>query len=117
VALIRGCHVIGLGSSDSPDWIAREIIGRGLMIGAAKNGTAVWAYFIDKVPLYWHNYPMVIFDVDEKYVVKINIPLPKKNDYAIMKMPGALFDYIPVSVRGFMNLLGLPRYPQTIGFF
>ena len=41
VALIRGCHVIGLHSADSPDWIAREIIANGLMVGNAKNGTGV----------------------------------------------------------------------------
>ncbi len=117
VALIRGCHVIGLHSADSPDWIAREIVAHSaLRIGNANQGTAVWAYFVDMVIAGFKHHPMLIFEVDENLVEKINIPLPRKSDYAIMKMSGKLFSYVPVNVLGFMNLPGLPRYREAIGF-
>jgi hypothetical protein len=91
---------------------------RGLLVDTSKGGTAAWVYYVNMVPDYWQNNPMVIFDVEEQYVQKIYIPLPRKQDYAIMKMPGTLFSYIPIHTLGFLNLPGFPLYRQgPIGFF
>lgn len=118
MALVRGCHAIGVSDPGQAPWMAQEILKKGLLVDTAKHGTAAWAYHVDMVPTYWEHSPMVIFEVDEQYVIEINNPLPKKKDFAFMKMPGTLFSYIPITVLGFVNLPGLSSYPKNaIGFF
>jgi len=98
--------------------MAQEILKKGLLIDRARNGTAAWAYYVNMVPIYWEHSPMVVFDVDEKYVVAIQNPLPKKPDFAFMKMPGSVFTYIPIIIQGFLNLPSLSSYPRNaVGFF
>jgi len=99
--------------------MAEEILKKGLLVDTAQRGTAAWAYYAEMVPIYWEHYPMVVFDVDEQHVVRINNPLPKrKDDFVFMKMPGPQFSYIPITVLGFLNLPGLASYPRNaVGFF
>jgi hypothetical protein len=117
VALIRGCHVIAKGDQSLAPGIARKIIqSGGLQINQGMWGTGVWAYYVDMVPSWRKLEPMVVFDVDEKYVTKKPNPLPYKRDFAYMKMSGSPFDYIPISILGFFNLPNFPVYPHPIGF-
>ncbi len=67
--------------------------------------------------------PMVVFDVDDKYVERIVAPLPNKlPQYAYMKMydrHDLTLTHVPVHVLGFVHVLNplLPIYQGTIGFF
>lgn len=116
MALFRGCHLIGASDPGQAPWMAQEILKKGLY---TDDGFAAFAYFVDMVPIYWEQHPMVIFEVDEQRVVVINNPLPnKKQDFAFMKIPGPQFSYIPIIVLGFLNLSNLPLYPKSaVGFF
>lgn len=98
--------------------MAQEILKKGLLVERARNGTAAWAYFVNMVPIYWEHSPMVIFDVDEQYVEAIHNPLPRKPDFAFMKMPSTVLTYISIRIQGFFNLPWLSSYPSNaIGFF
>ena len=53
-----------------------------------------------------------------KYQGKKILVKEQKPDFAFMKMPGVLFTYIPIVVRGFLNIPWLTSYQRTaIGFF
>jgi hypothetical protein len=96
--------------------IAPQIVQRGLLVNQAFMGTAAWAYYVNMVPRARQREPMVVFDVEERYVVRRNCPLPQNPNYAFMEMPGPLYSYIPVIVLGFVNLPGFPPYQGVIGF-
>ena len=117
MALIRGCHIIAKGDQSLAPGIAIKIIqSGGLQINQGIWGTGVWAYYVDMVLSQRKLEPMVVFDVDEKYVTKTPNPLPQKRDFAYMKMSGSPFDYIPIYILGFFNLPNFPVYPHPIRF-
>lgn len=118
MALIRGCHVLAKGDSKLAAGIAWKIIQtKGLLVGNAGWGTGAYAFYVHMVPNNHRYEPLVIFDVDEKYVTKRPAPLPRKPDYAYMKMYGTLFAIIPIYILGFFNLPNFPVYTDPIGFF
>lgn len=116
MALVRGCHVIAKGDQTQAAVIARKILQQGLLVNQAFMGTAAWAYYVTMVPYVRRHEPMVVFDVEERYVTKRDCPLPGNPDYAFMEMRGPLYSYIPVTVLGFINLPGFSSYRGTIGF-
>src|SRR3990172_5231788 len=117
MGLIRGCHLIAGGSYSRAMTIVPLIQKHGLLVDASMFGTAAWAYYADMVPSRWQSAPLVVFDVDERYVNKELAPLHNRKDYAFMKMPGLRFTYIPIQILGFCNLSGFPKYNGPIGFF
>jgi hypothetical protein len=120
VAWTRGCHVIGKGKQAQALLIIPQIItAQGLLINTAMMGTAAWGFYINMVPSRQGQLPMVVFDVEDKYVKRKNAPLPNNLQYAYMEMYAPNITHIPISVLGFVNVLNplLPIYAGTIGFF
>ncbi len=117
MGLLTGCHLIAAGSHSKAALIAPLIQKHGLLVDSSMFGTAAWAYYVDMVPNRWRSAPLVVFEVDEGYVIKQTAPLPNRQDYAFMKMPGVKLSYIQISVIGFCNLAGFPQYNGLIGFF
>jgi hypothetical protein len=115
-AVITGCHVIAKGNHAEAMKIAPEILDKGLLVNHSFYGTAAWAYYVDMVPKSQASKCMVVFDVDERFVFKFVCPLPHISDFAIMKMPGQLFSYIPINVKGFVNLPGFQSFQGNITF-
>lgn len=97
-----------------------QIMAQGLLINTAMRGTAAWGYYINMVPSYQGQKPMVVFEVDDTYVKRIMAPLPNKLlQYAFMEMYAPNLTHIPVHVLGFVNVMNplLPIYTGAIGFF
>jgi hypothetical protein len=120
VALIRGCHVIAKGDQAQASVIIPQIMARGLLLNTAYMGTAVWAFYITMVPAYQGHKPMVVFDVEERYVTRRPAPiLHKQPNYAYMEMYAPGLTHIPVQVVGFVNVFNpvVPIYNGPIGFF
>ncbi|MBM4257963.1 MAG: hypothetical protein FJ147_18985 [Deltaproteobacteria bacterium] len=120
MALIRGCHVIAKGNHAEALEIIPKILAHGLLIHTARIGTAAYAYYIHMVPAYRRHEPMVVFEVDERYVENKPAPIPHKlPTYAFMKMYAPGLTYIPIHVLGFVNVSEplLPIYNGPIGFF
>jgi hypothetical protein len=88
--------------------IAPDIMANGLCIDYSRHGSAAWAYYIDMVPDRWRTEPLVIFEVEAQRVVKVPIWLPKKDDYAIMKMPGQALTYVPDSSARILESTSVP---------
>lgn len=115
MALNRGCHRIAKGNQAEAKKIAPLILQHGLLVRQAWRGVAAYAYYIEMVLDYYANDPLVVFDVEERFVQRV--PLPQRRpDFAIMMMPGAEGTYIPITVQGFVNLPGFPPYQGRIGF-
>lgn len=117
MAPIRGCHAIDFDNNYAAYHTAVRISTHGLLVQQTNHGVAAWAYYVDMVPSTRSLDPLVIFDVDDTQVQKMTIVLPQKPDYAVMKMAGPLYSYIPVDVVGYYNIPGLPTYSGSIGFF
>ena len=90
------------GNSSEAVSIAPDIIANGLRVDYSRMDHH-WAYYIDMVPARWHSDPLVIFEVEAQRVVKVPIWLPRRADYAIMKMPAQGHSYVPIRVVGFLN--------------
>ena len=119
VVRVTGCHVIEKGDHKLAPKTALKIIqSGGLMVNQAAQGTAAYAFYADMVPNSRRRFfPMVVFEVDEKYITRRPAPLPQKHDYAYMQMSGSLFAIIPVYILGFVNLPNFYVYTHPIGFF
>ncbi len=102
--------------------IAPRILEKGLLVHNAPWGTAAWAFHIDMVPGDKRQMPMVVFDVDSRYVEEKNYGTLKDGSgrrYFFLKLRGnlKLDDYVPIQVLGFVNLPLFPVYDGPIGFF
>ena len=97
-----------------------KIMADGLLINNAYLGRAAYAYYADMVLSARRHEPMVVFDVDDKYVTRIPNPLFRLNapHFAFMKMYDPQLVYIPITVLGFVNSLNplVPIYHGTLGF-
>jgi hypothetical protein len=83
-------------------------------------GAAAWAFHIDMVPGDKRQMPMVVFDVDSRYVEEKNYgTLKDGRGYFFLRLRGdlKLDDYVPIQVLGFVNLPLSPVYDGPIGFF
>jgi len=70
--------VIAKGNHTQALAIIPQIMTQGLLIHTAMMGTAAWGFYINMVPSYQRQKPMVVFDVDDHYVERIMAPLPNK---------------------------------------
>jgi hypothetical protein len=115
--------VIAKGNHAKALAIIPQIIAHGLLIHTAMMGTAAYGFYITMVPSSQGQKPMVVFDVDDRYVERVSAPLPNKlPQYAYMKMydrHNPTLTYVPIRVLGFVHVLTplLPIYNGTIGFF
>jgi hypothetical protein len=120
MALVRGCHIIAKGDLSKAMSIAPLILEKGLLVSHAPWGTAAWAFHIDMVPGDKRQMPMVVFDVDSRYVEEKNYgTLKDERGYFFLRLRGdlKLYDYVPIQVLGFVNLPLSPMYDGPIGFF
>lgn len=119
MALVRGCHVIAKGNHAQALTVIPQILANGLLINTAFMGTAAWSFYATMVPRNWNQAPLVVFDVDDKYVTKKLAPLPKNPNYAFMEMYDPNLRYIPIAVLGFVNCLNplVAIYNGPVGFF
>lgn len=120
MALVRGCHVIGKGDIFRAKSIAPDILQKGLLVNNAFWGTAAWAFSINMVPEASRQSPMVVFDVEDRYVEEKELgKLKDGRRYFVLKLRGNLnlFDYVPIHVLGFVNLPSFQAYQGPIGFF
>ncbi len=117
MARITGCHRLCKGDPTEAARIAPDLIANGLRVDYSRHGSAAWAFYIDMVPARWRTDPLLIFEVEAQRIVKVPIWLPRRADYAIIKMPGEALTYIPIRVLGFLNLPGFPIYNGFVGFF
>lgn len=120
MALVRCCHVIAKGDLSKAMSIAPLILEKGLLVSHAPWGAAAWAFHIDLVPSDKRQLPMVVFDVESDYVEEKNLGTLKDGKrYFTLKLRGSLKvdEYVPIQVRGFVNLSLSPVYDGPIGFF
>ena len=117
MALIRGCHIIGKGDPSLAPGIAAKIVqSKSLRINVGMWGVRAWAYYVDMVLGGRRLEPMVIFDVEEKYVAKKSNPLPHRSDFAYMVIGDPSLIDVSIDVLGFRNVPGFHDYPGAIGF-
>lgn len=118
MTLVRGCHVIAKGDQIEAQRIIPEIMKRGLLINTNSWGTGSWAYYATMVLKPRSHEPAVVFDVEDKYVTPISVPIPSNPNYAYMELYDPSLRYIPISLLGFVNCFNplVPIYHGTIGF-
>lgn len=124
MALVRACHVMKKGDVAEATQIAPSIVEKGLEVripGGLSRGKGAWAYPIALVPEDRRSKPMVIFDVEDRYVeAQDQGNLKDGRRYFTLRLGGnlALFDHVPIRILGFLNMpSSFPVYEGPIEFW
>src|SRR5262245_13268965 len=104
MALVQGIHVLAHGDKGEARRIAEDIQqNQRLLVGSnSTSGAGAYAFFADCLPASLHDWPQVLFTVEETMIVEVC-----KRDGASLgffRIPGTIGEYVPIQVLTFNNL-------------
>jgi hypothetical protein len=106
MALIRGIHCLAHGDKGEARRIAEDIRQhQRLLVGENSWGSAgVYAWYTEELPPYLHEWPQVLFEIDDQRVVPIGVALPGGRLRRYFRIPGRIGEYVSITVLGFAHL-------------
>ena len=104
MALVQGIHILAHGDKAEAGRIAIDIQQhQRLLVGVnSVYGVGVYAWYRDYLPSNLHNWPQVLFEIDDSNIV----PIRKRDGTALgfFRIPGAIGSYVSIHVLALINL-------------
>ena len=106
MALIRGIHCLAHGDKGEARRIAEDIRQhQRLLVGENSWGSAgAYAWYAEELPPYLHEWPQVLFEIDDQRVVPIGVVLPGGRLRRYFRIPGRIGEYVSITVLDFAHL-------------
>ena len=98
MALIQGIHILAHGSLTRAREIAKDIKeNQRLLVGTnTVYGAGAYAWYPDRLPDYWQNSPLVVFEVDDSIICD--------HPRGFFRIPGHIGDYVSIRFVEFRNV-------------